>query len=198
MVPASFDNFFLAVAGAGGALIGLLFVAISINHERTFGAHGAHERQGVAASAFTALVNGFFVATIALLPSTNVGGVALALALVGILNSLSLGWRLLRFHARQLGARGRAGRILERMARSQVMVLGSLAVYAFELAQAVQLLQRPTDLGTLDTLCVVLMVVYGTALLRAWELLGAPRTGLLAWLNPVADLDEEGEDQTAS
>jgi peptidoglycan biosynthesis protein MviN/MurJ (putative lipid II flippase) len=191
MVPASFDNFFLAVAGAGGALIGLLFVAISVNPERVFSSRGVYERQGVAASAFTALINGFFVATIALLPHINAGGTALALSIVGILNSLLLSWRLLRYHARQLSERGHTGSILARMARSQVMVLGSLAVYGFELALALQLLQRPSDLQSLYALCVVLMVVYGTALLRAWELLGAPRNGLLAWLNPVADLDED-------
>jgi hypothetical protein len=35
MVPTDFANFFLSTAGAGAALIGLLFVAISINPERT-------------------------------------------------------------------------------------------------------------------------------------------------------------------
>ena len=35
MVPAIFTNFFIASAGAGGALIGLLFVAVSIAPENT-------------------------------------------------------------------------------------------------------------------------------------------------------------------
>ena len=38
MVPESFETFFLATAGAGGAFVGLLFVAISIGPQRTFGA----------------------------------------------------------------------------------------------------------------------------------------------------------------
>ena len=60
MVPASFANFFLATAGAGGALIGLLFVAISISPERIFSEGAPRERQAVASGAFTALVNAFF------------------------------------------------------------------------------------------------------------------------------------------
>jgi hypothetical protein len=34
MVPSSFGNYFVAMASAGGALIGLLFVAVSIRPER--------------------------------------------------------------------------------------------------------------------------------------------------------------------
>jgi hypothetical protein len=45
MVPTDFANYFLASAGAGAALIGLLFVAISINTERTFGREAQPVRQ---------------------------------------------------------------------------------------------------------------------------------------------------------
>ncbi len=60
MVPATFANFFLATAGAGGTLIGLLFVAVSINPERIFSEGAPKERQAVASGAFTVLVNAFF------------------------------------------------------------------------------------------------------------------------------------------
>ena len=195
MVPASFLDFFLAVAGAGGALIGLLFVAISINPERIFGSRGAQERQGVAASAYTGLVNGFFVATGALIPHINAGGMALAFAGISILNSLALSWRLLRYHMGQLSAhQGSARTIWSRLLRTQVMVLGSLAVYVFELEVALELLRHPGNGPALYALCVALLAIYGVSMLRAWELLGAPRNGLLAWLNPLAGLEEaEGE-----
>jgi hypothetical protein len=38
------------------------------------------------------------------------------------------------------------------------------------------------------TLCDILLALYGVALVRAWELLGARRGGLTGWLNPLADL----------
>jgi hypothetical protein len=88
VVPDTFANYFLASAGAGAALIGLLFVAVSINPARTFG-DGAHPlRQGVASAAFTALVNAFFVSLSALIPLTNVGTIALA---VGLMDNVALG-----------------------------------------------------------------------------------------------------------
>jgi len=52
MVPTDFANYFLASAGAGAALIGLLFVAISINTGRTFGRAAQPVRQQVASGAF--------------------------------------------------------------------------------------------------------------------------------------------------
>lgn len=188
MVPTTFANFFLATAGAGDALIGLLFVAISINPERTFGPGAARERQGVAANAFTALVNAFFVSTGALIPGTNVGAVALVLGFVGILNSLALGLRLVRH---QLGQQQRKTPLPLRLGRVLFMVAASLALYGYELSIAWRLLSAPTDVGSVYALASVLMGVYGLGLLRAWELLGAPRSGLTGWLNPLANLEEE-------
>src|SRR6476646_9964243 len=97
MIPASFDNFLLAVASAGAALIGLLFVAISVRPERLFGARAVREHAAVATSTFTALINGFFISAAALLPAENVGGVALAFALVGLLTTTRLGWQLVTY-----------------------------------------------------------------------------------------------------
>ncbi len=51
MVPSAFTNFFVASAGAGGALVGLIFVAVSIAPEHIVQASAPVERQAVAASA---------------------------------------------------------------------------------------------------------------------------------------------------
>jgi hypothetical protein len=60
MLPPELSNYFLATAGAGAALIGLLFVAVSIAPEQIATRRAPLERQAVAASTFTALVNAFF------------------------------------------------------------------------------------------------------------------------------------------
>jgi hypothetical protein len=61
VVPPEFFNFFIAGTSAGAALIGLLFVAVSIAPEQMVALKAPVERQAVAGSAFTALMNAFFI-----------------------------------------------------------------------------------------------------------------------------------------
>ena len=89
MVPSTFNNFFVASAGAGGALVGLIFVAVSIAPEHIVQASAPVERQAVAASSFTALVNAFFISLGALIPF-NPSLIVLMLSTLGFLNSLYL------------------------------------------------------------------------------------------------------------
>jgi hypothetical protein len=88
MLPPELSNFFLATAGAGAALIGLLFVAVSIAPEQIATRRAPLERQAVAASTFTALVNAFFISLGALFPG-SLGWVALLMSSLGLLNSLT-------------------------------------------------------------------------------------------------------------
>jgi hypothetical protein len=73
MVPDAFHDYFIASAGAAAALVGLLFVAVSIAPERTVTRSAPVERRTVALSAYTALLNAFFLSLVALLPQTNLG-----------------------------------------------------------------------------------------------------------------------------
>jgi hypothetical protein len=79
MAPEGFTEFFLASAGTGGAFVGLLFVAISIGPQHTFGdsAVAGALRQHLAEATFLTLLNGFVVSSIALVPGVIVGWVAL-------------------------------------------------------------------------------------------------------------------------
>ena len=53
MVPEAFHDYFLATSGAGAALVGLLFVAVSIAPERTVMSGAPVERRAVATSAYS-------------------------------------------------------------------------------------------------------------------------------------------------
>ncbi len=63
-----FNNFFLALAGAAAALIGLLFVAVSVAPESIVQARAPVERRALATSVYTALLNAFIIALGALMP----------------------------------------------------------------------------------------------------------------------------------
>src|SRR5580704_13054807 len=94
MVPGEFVNFFLGSVQASAALIGLLFVAVSISPKRIFGPGATARRRTAAGSAFTALLNAFFVSLAALIPKANVGYTAIIMAIIGLINILSLGRHL--------------------------------------------------------------------------------------------------------
>ena len=68
MIPDEFTGYFTAASTAAGALIGLLAIAISVRPEAVLAAEGPPAVRAIAASAFTALVNSFFVSLIALIP----------------------------------------------------------------------------------------------------------------------------------
>src|SRR5262249_40719098 len=67
MQTSDFTTFFLASAGAGAALVGLLFVAVSVNPGRNAGPSAPPERQAVSASAYTALINALFISLVSLI-----------------------------------------------------------------------------------------------------------------------------------
>jgi uncharacterized membrane protein len=188
MPPSTFTSFFLATSSGGAALIGLLFVATSISPERVFSRTASPELTVVATSAFTALVNAFFVSTSALLPRSNIGYTALILAITGSINTISLGYRLAQNRWKAHKSYEKGGLWL-RIARDLILVVGSLFVYLFQFNTSIQLIRNGNDLGAIYAMSTTILAVDGIGLLRAWELLGARRGGLLGWLNPLEPLD---------
>lgn len=186
MVPADFANFFMASTGAGAALVGLLFVSISIAPERTVSATAPVERQAVAASAFTALLNPFIISMIALIPGlalVGLGWVTTIMSVIGLINTFSLGWLLLRHP----GGWGRA-------ARRGLLVLGGLTLYAYEFYFGILIISTSNP-AYIFLLAIMLVVSYALGLTRAWELLGARRYRMIDWLNPLQDTEEREQAQ---
>src|SRR5713101_7801329 len=96
VVPPEFANFFIASASAGAALVGLLFVAVSIAPEQLVTRRAPMERQAVAGSAFTALMNAFFISLVALIPHFNIGFIIVPFISVCLVTTLIQAWQLLR------------------------------------------------------------------------------------------------------
>jgi hypothetical protein len=190
MIPQTMDAYFLASAGASATLVGLIFVAISLwPREKVL--HAPPAWRAVAGLAFFALLNAFFVSLFALNTLVNLGWSALALSLLGLASSLSLGVPLLgsipdrRAHPRAVVAAG-------------ALVVASLVVHGAEGYFGVRLLLRPDDTFAVGGIALVLAVLYALALIRAWELLGIEQVGLRRLLNPlqpIAPVQSEPEEQ---
>ena len=179
MIPPEFENFFFASAGVSATLIGLLFVAVSVRPERVFGSEGPSEHFSTATGAFTAFINAFFVSLGALVPHVNLGSFVLVMGAFALLNTLGLGRRLWRGWRR----RHRGGREVG-------LVLIGFVIYGLELRYGWALLRAPEGTEYVSSLVILLPVVYGVGLGRAWELLGARRWGLLAWFLSPRERDD--------
>lgn len=187
MVPSDFSNFFMASTGAGAAFAGLLFVAIAVAPERIFGRNAAPERQVVAASAFSALVNAFVVSLAALIPKMNVGGVAIVMGAIALSSTVQ---QMRKLWDRHIGAL--------HLVRRMSLPMTSLVIYGLEIAFGISLIQHGVTIEPLFSLSVLLLVIYGVGLTRAWQLLGAPRSGMLSWIfDPLWNVRESEEQAPA-
>jgi hypothetical protein len=158
MVPAGFIGYFTGAATAAAALIGLLFVAVSLRPESLQGTGASVKAHAVAGSAFTALVNSFFVSLIALIPSTNLGYPAAIMALISLYSTF-------RLH-RGLGK-----------GESAVAQLAlALAAYLTQFIAGAFLIASPGDQSLVYALAYVGVAAFAAALGRAWSLMQGRHT----------------------
>lgn len=184
MVPEAFNNFFLASAGVGATLVGLIFVAVSIAPEHIVQANAPIERRAMAASSFSALLNAFFISLGALIPGI-IGPLTLVMSALGLTTSLLLAWNLLKERERW-----------QNLVRRVFLILVSFIVYGFEFYCAILIVKEPNYVGNFYLLAGLLLGVYGIGLTRAWQLLGARRFGIGGWLSPLRELDEPQQIRT--
>jgi hypothetical protein len=166
MVPSTFSAFFAASAGVAGALIGLLFVAISVAPE----ASGSEQRLELdvrAGVAFSALTDALVVALFALIPGVSLDTPAMATAAGGFASCVALGIILVR-------AKGIASRA------QQIRLLAAQSVvFIYQFIVATQLIGHPGQVSAVRTLAILTVVFFLVGIARAWELIGARDTGLV-------------------
>jgi hypothetical protein len=167
VAPDSFHDFFTASAAAAGALIGLLFVAISVSPGKIAGEHAIAEHQVTAGAAFTALVNTLVFALAALLPGSSLSQVAIILGGTGMASTIALAIVLFREHKERIGV-------------TRVLLLATpLVLYALQLVNGIALVGAPGDPGRISTEGGLSITFFVYAIARAWQLVGARDASLL-------------------
>ncbi len=167
MVPESIHDFFTASASVAGALIGLLFVAISVASERL-----AREEAGVqlhrirAAAALTAFTNALAVSLFALIPGHKIGLTALITAATGIV-----------FVAAALLSLIRRRQMRWDILRDGLFLLGLVVTFVVQLTQAADVIAQPGNTGAVNTIAAMVIVCFLIGIARAWELIGGPSIG---------------------
>jgi modulator of FtsH protease len=179
MQAPDFTSFFVASAGAGAALTGLLFVAVSVNPGRNAGPDAPPVRQAVAASAYTALINAFFISLAALIATGSLGGVAMAVSAVSIIATLRLIGDLFPPHLSRINQVRRAG-----------FIAIGLLTFGLQFYFGLQYVRNPGVSDYAYSIAYLVLAVYAIGVSRAWQLLGAKRRGLFSWFSPLNELDE--------
>lgn len=161
MVSHEYHDFLIGSSQASAALIGLLFVAVSLAPDRVFGSNASAMRRAQALNAFTAFANAFFTSLAGLIPQVNMGVVAMVSSLISLGQTAALLflWREWKQEAP--------------LSRGIFLFLVSTAVYGAEFFAGVRYLGKVTDEGSLSILFACLLAMFFVGLSRAWELMGA-------------------------
>ncbi len=168
MVPVSIREFFAASAGVAGALIGLLFVALSVASGRLARAEADGQLHRIrAVAALVAFTNALTISLFALIPGHTIGDTAVAVAAVGL--AFIVGSLLSLIRLRQ---------VRWRTLHDGLFLIGLAVVFVIQLIDGLDVSVHPGDAGAVDTIAILAVVCFLVGIARAWELIGGPSIGI--------------------
>jgi hypothetical protein len=169
-VVGHYESFFITSAGASAAILGLLFVAVTVVNADEENPTTRELRIVLAGSAFVALIDIFFVSIVALTGGSVVFGLSsLVMAAVGVMATRRLIPRAMRAGNFSRSFRGRPLNI--------AFASISAVVYPVQFGLALGLLSDSQSAALQRALVLVIVALYGSALGRAWVVAGISRRG---------------------
>lgn len=163
MVPESLRDFFVATAGVAGALIGLLFVAISVAQDRLTSDNADPVHQVRASAALTAFTNALTISLFALISNGAIAWASVSVAIVGLL-----------FIAGSLISLLRERRAHRAALRDATFLVGQLVIFTLQLLFGLQLVAHGHDTGAAQAIAVLVVACFLLGISRSWELVGGP------------------------
>lgn len=167
-MTSGFRELFVVIAESAGALIGLLFVAVTVSQSR-------HEDRSKeigefrASASLLAFTNALVVSLFGLVPGNGFGYPSLVMGIIGVVFAAA-GVRTTLAQPVNQQRRGR-----------QLLLIGALlAVFGFEIDEGIRLVHNPFDRGALGVVGDVLIASLLIGIGRAWELVGRSDAGLFA------------------
>ncbi len=153
-----------------GALIGLLFVAISVASDRLARAEAEGQLHRIrAVAALTAFTNTLTVSLFALIPGEKIGGASVAVAAVG-----------LTFVAASLLSLIRRRQVRWGTVHDGLFLVGLAVTFVYQLLEGLEVLAAHAEdnPGAVDTIAILVVVSFLIGIARSWELIGGPNIGI--------------------
>jgi hypothetical protein len=167
VIPESFHDFFVAAAGVAGALVGLLFVAVSVTHERLAKEGESQLHRVRASAALTAFSNALAVSLFALIPGIGVAWPAIVVACLGLFFVTASLLSLIRLRGQHHSS-----------PRDALFLFGQTVAFVIQLIAGISAVDRSHEVGEVRAVAIIVIVSFIIGIARAWELIGGPEIGL--------------------